>query len=244
MIHTKKPGCPVRVVLGGSFNPPTLAHRDLAVHAADCVAGLTGRDTAPALVPSSDAYVRRKMSKQLDHGYLFSEHARRDMLIALMSGRKCDIDTLEYGDDGRGHTYRTMRRIQDADPDCEYMFLMGADKLKILPRWHDIETFLSEFMFVVTARDGGSARDMIARDPLLSKYSGSFIVIPELTGPNSGLSSTDARRTMGESVYMDDLGRICGYGVTKVIERELKAKKVPDVSRTAPKKNGGHHGKQ
>lgn len=243
MIKTKKSGCPVRVVLGGSFNPPTLAHRDLAVHAAGHVASLTGRDTAPALIPSSDAYVRRKMSKQLDHGYLFSEHARRDMLIALMKGRKADIDTLEYGDDGRGHTYRTMRRLQDTDPECEYMFLLGADKLRILPKWHDIGTFLSEFMFVVTARDGDSARDMIAGDPLLSRYASSFIVIPELTGPNSGLSSTDARRTMGESVYMDDLGRICGYEVTRIIERELKARKAPDVSRTAPKKNGNHHGK-
>lgn len=242
MIQTKKPGCPIRVALGGSFNPPTLAHRDLALHASDHVARLTGRDAAPALIPSSDAYVRRKMSKQLDHGYLFSENARRDMLIALMSGRKADIDTLEYGDDGRGHTYRTMRRLQDADPECEYMFLMGADKLRILPKWHDIEAFLAEFMFVVTARDGDSAKSLIARDPLLSRYAGSFIVIPELTGPNSSLSSTDARRTMGESVYMDDLGKICGYGATKVIERELKARKVPDVSRTAPRteKGAGH----
>lgn len=245
MVKTKTENRPIRVVLGGSFNPPTLAHRDLAVHAAGHVASLTGRPAAPALIPSSDAYVRRKMSKQLVHGYLFSENARRDMLIALMKGRKADIDTLEYGDDGRGHTYQTMRRLQDTDPECEYMFLMGADKLRILPKWHDIGTFLTEFMFVVTARDGDSAKNMIAHDTLLSKYRDSFIVIPELTGPNAALSSTDARRTMGESVCMDDLGKICGYEATKIIERELKTRKVPDLSRTAPRnKKGASYGKQ
>lgn len=245
-VTTKKSGCPVRVVLGGSFNPPTLAHRDLALHAARHVEKATGREARPALVPSSDAYVRRKMSRQLEHGYLFSENARRDMLIALMYGQKTDIDTLEYGDDGRGHTYRTMRRLQDTDPENEYMFLMGADKLGILPRWHDIEAFLSEFMFIVTARDGNSAKAMIARDPLLSRYAGSFIVIPELTGPNAGFSSTEARRAMGESTDMSGIVRICGDRSAAVVKRELDAKRAPDLSRTAPpKKNDGgrRHGK-
>ena len=46
------------VVLGGSFNPPTLAHRKLLCAAMDGVGADRG-----IFVPSNDAYVTKKMSK-------------------------------------------------------------------------------------------------------------------------------------------------------------------------------------
>ena len=226
----------INIVLGGSFNPPTLAHRDLAIHAAGKVSEITGRPADTILVPSSDAYVRRKMAKQQVHGLCFREEARRDMCLAMLQGYGGAVDDIEFGNDGRGCTYETMRKLQDADPDNEYMFLAGADKLRIMPRWRSIEKFLSEFTIVVTARDGASAKKAIANDPVLSRFQDSFIVIPELDGPHVGASSTKARQAIAEGANLDGAAEICGYGVTKVIEQEYDAKRVLDLSRASARK--------
>lgn len=226
---------PIKLVLGGSFNPPTLAHRDLALQAAESVAKITGRMTDPLFVPSSDAYVRRKMSKETIHGLVFTERARLDMCLALLDGYGGGTDDIEFGDDGRGRTYETMRKLQDADPDNEYMFLAGADKLRIIPRWHEIRKFLSEFRIAVTARHGADATRILKSDPVLGAYPGSFLVIPDMRGPHAGYSSTEARRLIEEGVNLDDAAEICGYGVTKIIEKETRAGRVPDLAKAGAK---------
>ena len=62
------------VVLGGSFNPPTLAHEKLLIGAVNQLSADLG-----IFVPSSDAYVRRKMSKQED-GFVLSETQRLKLI--------------------------------------------------------------------------------------------------------------------------------------------------------------------
>ena len=49
------------VVMGGSFNPPTIAHFKLLTHALDVLQAEKG-----IFVPSSDAHVMRKMRKGED----------------------------------------------------------------------------------------------------------------------------------------------------------------------------------
>jgi len=67
-----------------------------------------------------------------------------------------------------------------AMPGRRLYFLLGADKLTILPRWHNIEDFLSEFGIAVVGRDGTDAMDAIRRDRTLSRHAGNFVLIDEL----------------------------------------------------------------
>lgn len=172
------------IVLGGSFNPPTVAHEALMAHALDRTGAGTG-----LFVPSSHAYVARKASRQRP-GYVFSEAERADMLAGIARhDPRFAVDTCEYGDDGRGHTYETMCRIRKNYPGRTCCFLTGADKLRIIPRWHSAEKFMSEFTFVVTSRAQSDAERMIAADPRLARFKDSFVVIPELD-MLSGVSSS------------------------------------------------------
>ena len=72
------------IVMGGSFNPPTMAHLKLMQSAiAQLSTGTPFEDIRGIFVPSSDAYVRRKMGKkseEADHTVL-SEKLRYDMLV-------------------------------------------------------------------------------------------------------------------------------------------------------------------
>ena len=53
------------IVMGGSFNPPTKAHFRLMQSAVDqLTTGASDESVKGVFVPSSDAYVSRKMSRQ------------------------------------------------------------------------------------------------------------------------------------------------------------------------------------
>lgn len=211
------------VVLGGSFNPPTLAHRALMEHAVYHVGNMTGDEVRGIYVPSSHNYVSRKMGKlPVKSRLLFTEEARFYMLQGILK-EGCSISTVEYGDDGRGHTYRTMKAIHSADRDIVRMFLLGADKLKILPRWGDIGKFLEEFPFVVTSRDGDGAKALISGDPLLSAHKGSFIMIPELPETYAGFSSTAARAAALKGDWAE-AERLCGRTVANIIKESMESR--------------------
>ena len=191
-----RPRC---VVLGGSFNPPTKAHERLMLHAMEHVNAEYG-----VFVPSSDAYVRRKMRKAKET-MLFTENGRYRMLEAIARKHPgLEISRVEYRDDGRGHTYDTMRKLQKQYPDRELYFLLGADKLRILPKWHDITLFLQQFKIALMSRSESDARDLIRRNPLLSQYESSFRHLPELPEIQD-ISSTAARHALRDIKNM--LGR-------------------------------------
>ena len=52
------------IVMGGSFNPPTVAHLKLMQAALDQMPKANETENRGIFVPSSDAYVSRKMKKQ------------------------------------------------------------------------------------------------------------------------------------------------------------------------------------
>lgn len=176
------------VVLGGSFNPPTIAHENLMVHAME-----RSGATAGLFVPSSDAYVRRKCDK-LRETMCLSERARYMMLQEIASRHpEMAVWNGEFGDDGHGHTYDTMCKIQKIYGDRQLAFLVGSDKLRIIPRWHNAREFVERFWFVVTARNGDDVERLLGSNPLLSSHRDKFVVIPELPDRLMGLSSTRAR---------------------------------------------------
>ena len=177
------------VVLGGSFNPPTKAHVKLLESAVDQLGASFG-----IFVPSSHNYVARKMSKQKEFKKLYSEETRLSMLKAI-----CDehpslrVNTCEYGDDGRGHTYDTLCKIQKKFPDYKLIFVIGADKLTIVPRWRNGEAFFENFEFAVTHRSDINMEKVISNNPVLTKYKHIFheITVDESV---SNISSTAARK--------------------------------------------------
>lgn len=219
---------PVSVVFGGSFNPPTVAHKAMIAHVLDAA----GADPA-ILVPSSDAYVRRKCAKT-GNRILFTERERLDMLKDTASGDpRVRIGTFEFGDDGRGHTYRTMCLARDAFPDHRLLFLLGADKLRIVPRWRDAERFLSEFGILAVARAGSDPRTLILSDPLLAAHGRNITAVPAPDGYSDVSSSLFQEKLLARDPSAAELVTPFVYGL---------ASRVLDSGRPAvparPRKKG------
>ena len=205
---------PICLVLGGSFNPPTLAHQAIAKTCTERISKITGRDATCVLVPSSHNYVSRKMSKAAPgQNMTFPEQMRMQMCRDLISGIPGAIlSSCELGDDGRGHTYDTLVKLREKHPERDYLLITGDDKLGIIPRWNSARKLLSEFGLVVTAR--GNAKSVISttirNNPVLSEYSYDIYIMDRLDGQEFRYSSTDARGHYSSSDF-DALAACCGF---------------------------------
>ena len=97
----------VVVVMGGSFNPPTLAHLKLMRAALDEIGARKG-----IFVPSSHEYVSKKMAKSATKDAVIPEELRFLMLSAMAEDdpRLC-VDDLEYHRTEKAYTFETLQDI-------------------------------------------------------------------------------------------------------------------------------------
>lgn len=191
------------VVVGGSFNPPTKAHQAIMKAAMQCISADTG-----IFVPSSDAYVKRKMSKNNRNNQVYDENERMQMLLCCADPH-VDVSTVEFGDDGKGHTYETLNKIQKENPESEIWFVVGDDKLDIIPRWRNHDELLDKFRFVVLTRGATDVKSIIRNNKVLNHYENHFHVC-ESPKDIDNISSTECRKLINDKewnklkAYMDE----------------------------------------
>lgn len=164
------------VVLGGSFNPPTIAHKELlqyAVRAVDADRGI--------FVPVPLAYVKRKMKKCGKAQQTLSDAARIQMLESMCiqdeeTGFQLMVDDCETAGKVKGFTYETLVYISRKYPNAELYFLAGCDKLHIIPRWHRVNEFLSQFRILAAKRKGEEPEQLLEENPYLKEQKDAFVV--------------------------------------------------------------------
>lgn len=175
-------------VMGGSFNPPTLAHLRLmlaALEALDAEAGV--------FVPANRAYVERKMKRGKARETALPEALRLEMLRALCrEDPRLSADGLEFGRGGGWRTFETMEALQEKHPQAALWFIAGGDKLDVIPRWHRSEDFLRRFHILAVDREGVSSEAALRENPVLAQNRDRFRI---MTAPEglAGVSSSRVR---------------------------------------------------
>lgn len=147
------------VVMGGSFNPPTKAHYKLLQFAVDQITtGASDESVKGIFIPSSDAYVSRKMSHQPSGAdkTVLPEKLRFDMLQSFHEkDHRLSSDGRELGTTAvKGHTVETLFSIQRENPEAQVYFIFGGDKLEGLARWGSFEALVSTFKSLSLAGTG------------------------------------------------------------------------------------------
>ena len=177
------------VVLGGSFNPPTLAHFRLMQSALDGLQAQLGY-----YVPSSHGYVRRKMKRTPYPDEVLPDQLRLDMLRAMcLDDPRMQVSDVEFGSDtGSGHSYETMKTLQQQHPGAEMYFIFGGDKLNGLTRWRTFEAFTTDFRLLIFSRDGFDAEAIFAGNERLAAKRSAFVFLPQPDGTQD-ISSTAVR---------------------------------------------------
>lgn len=172
----------------GAFNPPTIAHVELARFAME----QTSREGV-VFVPSKSAYIQGEQGK--DSAY--SDALRLKMLNILAGNRPwMQVSAMELHAERQPRTYDTLCRLRDAG--VAPALLIGSDKLAELEReWLHVPEIAREFGFVCLARGADACAAMIDGDPFLRALAPHIRVLespPELRD----VSSTRVRALMAQ----------------------------------------------
>ena len=179
--------------MGGSFNPPTLAHYILMREAIDSLDADKG-----IFVPVSDAYLRRKL-RHAHPPVVLSPEMRVRMLKSICTDSRMSVSENEIGTI-EPRTMPTLKELHEEYPDAELYFLMGADKLELLSHLADKKNFLKMSKVVLFSRDKTGLEETLRGDKVLSQYLHRIVTLPQPEGTDS-VSSSRVRELMlaGES---------------------------------------------
>jgi len=130
--------------LGGSFNPIHHGH----LICARAVMEHAGYERV-MLIPSAQP------PHKPTHANLAPAQDRLRMCqLAVQSSAKFVVDEIELKRTGPSYTIDTARELKASRGWSDVHWLIGADMLNYLPKWHRAEELLREVQFVVMARPG------------------------------------------------------------------------------------------
>ena len=172
------------VIVGGSFNPPTKAHLEMAKICKDRV-----KADLVIFVPTKADYM--KEWKKYQNTQIIDENKR----VAALKSLEEDwlrVDTCEIDGLVSGSSYETIQYIKDKYETKSVYFGIGSDKLQEIPRWKNSEKLLSEERFLLLARDHENIDSAIESNEELYMHRNAFIKCNN-SESSYGISSTLAR---------------------------------------------------
>jgi nicotinate-nucleotide adenylyltransferase len=162
-------------VMGGTFDP--IHHGHLV--AASEVASAFNLDSV-LFVPTGEPWQKSKVTDG-EHRYLMS-------VIATASNPRFKVSRVDIDRDGPTYTIDTLRDIRAMHPDAELFFITGADAIKQILEWKDVDQIWPLAHFVAVTRPGHKLELPPAPSGAIS-----VLEIPALA-----ISSTDVRARVAE----------------------------------------------
>ena len=171
-------------ILGGSFNPPHLAHLVCASEAAAQLALDRVLLTPVAAPPHKDADRDPGPQERL-------ELCR----LAIVGDGRLGVCDVEVRRGGPSYTVDTLRELHARDPEDDLTFIVGGDIALGLPSWHEPEAVLGLARLAVAERSGSGRQDIATR--LAERFADApppvFFDMPRLD-----ISSSQIRRRVAE----------------------------------------------
>ena len=176
------------LVFGGAFNPPTVAHVDLAEFAMKAA----GFDYV-IFVPTKNTYISDTQHKE----YVFSDASRVRMLEKIAETRPWMIvSRFELDARQQPRTYETLCHFRDQGYTCSLLF--GSDKLPELEHgWKYVDSICREFGIVCMSRKDDDTEAMLDRDPYLRSLR-KYILLLDTPPQTRNVSSTAVRMHLAE----------------------------------------------
>ena len=196
------------VIFGGTFNPPTRAHLDIATEA------LYYLDAEKVLfVPVSDLYKKDDVE--------ISYHRVNMLNLAIGNFRRLEIDFTEVDSVKLTYTYETIEKIKSQYQDKELFLLIGADNLEDFKNWKNQRSIMENCSLLVVNRNNSSIDEIIKSNEILTEFKDKVIEAPI---EEIGISSTEVRNRIasGELEGLENL--VDKEVIDYIIENKLYSK--------------------
>jgi nicotinate-nucleotide adenylyltransferase len=171
-------------ILGGSFNPPHLAHLVCASEAAAQLSLDRVLLTPVATPPHKEA--------EQDPG----PQARLELCRLAVDGDErlgvCDLEVLRGGP---SYTVDTLRELHERTPEDDLTFIVGGDIALGLPGWHEPEAVLGLARLAVAERSGAGREEIASR---LEQQLGTAARPVFFDMPRLDVSSSQIRRRVAQ----------------------------------------------
>ncbi len=166
---------------GGSFNPVTKAHIELAEE----IRNKYGFDKI-IFVPISNKY--NKIG-------LVSETHRYNMLkIAISKYDNLEVSNIELNKEKNLTTLEAFNMIEEKYPNVEKFYIMGADNLSKMMLSSDFEILAKNYKYIIIERDIVNCKELINSNSKLRKNEQNFIIMDNVKHRET--SSTKAREEL------------------------------------------------
>ena len=154
---------------GGSFNPPTYAHIEVAKTALKQL----NLDKV-YFVPVGNLYNKPE---------LIDEQYRYKMLkIACKNEEFIDVEDIELNQNRNLSTIDAFKLINEKYKNVESYFIMGADNLKKLPNWKNANELIENYKYIIFERKDefhkdSEVKEYIQNNEILNKNKSNFKVL-------------------------------------------------------------------
>ena len=188
------------IVYTGSFNPVTKAHLLVMKSAIECI----GADKGMFFITPGKYLTRKMIFKTTPPtSFVLPEETRKEMIESLTSN-----DNLCYGGKEVGSsspsTSKTIKGVMRRNKGAEVYCLIGADKLRKLSKWYEIDSLIDNVKFIIAVRKGFDINKVIDDDQWLREHQDRFIVInPDPVAFE--ISSSEVRRRFFSGEDYSDL---------------------------------------
>lgn len=159
---------------GGSFNPPTYAHINIAKMSIEKF-----NLDAVYFVPVGNLYNKPS---------LIDENNRYKML-ELICDDKIKVENIELGRKEPLNTLQAFELIEQKYKNTENYYIMGADNFEKLPTWKNAKELIENYKYIIFERNGSNSKSMIDTHDLLKQNRDNFkfLSVEQYSNVSSGI---------------------------------------------------------
>lgn len=188
-------------IFGGAFNPPTLAHINLAKQILHNLSNIK----KIIFVPVSTKYNKSGLAEDKD---------RFNMLKTICKEfNNIEVSDIELKSSRQLFTIETLDKIQEQNKNKKIFFIIGTDNLKQLDTWHNVDKLLEKYKVIVLKRNNDNISEIINNSNVLSNHRESIVELKNIKPIN--LSSTHIREKLKK-----------GEDISKLVPPEIAEKVV------------------
>lgn len=178
---------------GGSFNPPTIAHKTLAIKAAEKL----NLDKV-FFVPVGDGYKK--------DGLIDEKHRFKMLQLICNSNEKLDVCDIEINKNYNFKAIDVFKLIDDIYKEDEKYFIMGADNFVNILNWKNATELVSNYKFILLNRNEINLKETIKENETLNKNRLNFYYMDNMN--DIKISSTCIRNAIKDEKVHDVNGMV------------------------------------
>ena len=207
---------------GGSFNPPTYAHINVAKMSIEKF-----NLDAVYFVPVGNLYNKPSL---IDENYRYK-------MLELICDDKIMVENIELGRKQTLNTLQAFELIEQKYKSTENYYIMGADNFEKLPTWKNAKELIENFKYIIFERNGSDSKSLLATQEILKQNKNNFEFLDEKKYSNvssgiireliqNGNYKECEKYTNPEIIYIYSLVSLDRVNLIKVLSCEMLLSEV------------------